>query len=285
VPREDAVKELRRRGIVLDDERRPILFFPGRADVGKGDDYIAQICESLSEEYPDFLVLTTSDSDSPKQHPNITHIGWQESTRLKYLYSAADLTLLLSKLPESFSQVCIESVACGTPVLAFPFGNLSELSKSLSAISTCEPTKESIINSIRQLLTDPERDNALEESRAAIEKNYSIDDIGRTYIQLYLDIAKRRRECLHIPEIYFLSPFAVVRGGKAYLSNNDGIPLKSYDLTEDELTVLACCTSAISIDEIRLTTGLNYDTIRSTLNMLAERKVITGGRHGSNARH
>lgn len=279
VPREEALQELRQCGMSIGEKKGPIIFFPGRADVGKGDDRIGQICLSLSEDYPDFLVITTSDLDSPKQHPNVMHIGWQGSSKLKYLYSVADVTLSLSSLSESFSQVCIESVACGTPVLAFPFGNLTGLSESLPAIAICEPTTESITTGVRRLLTDPKLEDVLRESRDILETNYSINEIGKTYVQLYIDIAKRHRDRLHVPGTYFLSPFAVIHSGKAYLSNNDGTPLKSFDLTENEVTVLAYCTNATSIEEIGLTTGLDRDTIRSTLGELTKRKVIIGRRN------
>lgn len=285
VPRDEALQEIRNWGISIDDSKGPVLFFPGRAGVGKGDDRIGQICESLADEYPDLQVITTSDVDSLQQHDNVMHIGWQESARLKHLYSIANVTLSLSSLPESFCQVCMESVACGTPVLAFPFGNLSGLAESLPAVATCEPTTEAIITGIRQLLANPNMNEALNESRAILESTYNIREIGKTYVQLYMDIARRRREQIRIPELYFLSPFAAVHNGTAYLFNNDGNPLKSYGLNQNEAAILACCDTATSVEEIGSMTGLGDETIRPTLVELTKRKVIIGGRNGRNTRH
>lgn len=277
VPKQEAFEKLRGLGVDIDETKYPILFFPGRADVGKGDDRLAQICEAL-EEYPDRMVITTSDVDSPKQHPNVTHVGWQESQSLKYFYAAADMTLALSKLPESFSQVCIESVACDAPVLTFPFGNLPGLSKSLPAIRLCEPFTEGIIASVKGLLTDKEVRNALDQSQETIDKNYSIKGVSKTYLQLYEDIIRHRSEALQIPSMYFLSPFSSVYSGKAYLSNNENAPLKAYDLSENEEKILVCCAKASSEKELEAMTGLESEIVRSTLSTFINRKIIMGGR-------
>lgn len=279
VPRDQAIQELKKKGIVIDDKRKPILFFPGRASVGKGDDQIGEICHSLSEKYEDFLVVTTNDVDSPKPHANVMHIGWQESDRLRYLYSAADLTLSLSKLPESFSQVCIESIACGTPVLAFPFGNLSRLSQTLPAVRVCEPTTTAITENVHNMLADPAIYQALEQSQATLETTYSIGEISQTYLGLYMDIVRRRKEALHVPESYFISPFASIHGGIAYISDNDNSPLRAHHLTRAEEMILECCGTATSVDEIRLTTGLSSGIVRFNLDALIRKKVIIGGKN------
>ncbi len=280
VPKAKALKKLAEWGVQLDEKDGPILFFPGRADVGKGDDRIGQICESLSEDYSNLTVITTFDVDSRQQHPRVKHIGWQESANLKYLYSVADITLSLSRLPESFSQVCIESVACGTPVLAFPFGNLPGLAEALPAVVTCEPSTDAIIRGIRRLLTDPKMGDVLRESRTILETDYNMKTISEVYMRLYLDIAQNHKDKLVVPETFFISPFATLQNGKVYLSGNNELPPKIYDLSENELAVMACCGNAVSIEEIRLTTGLSHETIRSTLGSLAKRKVIIGGRNG-----
>lgn len=284
VPHTEALQEIRKWGVTIDEAKGPILFFPGRAGVGKGDDRIDQICQSLADEYPDLQVITTSDVDTPKRRDNITHIGWQETAKLKYLYSLANVTLSLSSLPESFSQVCMESVACGTPVLAFPFGNLAGLAESLPAVTTCGPTTEAIISGIRNLLANPNMDDVLAQSRHILETAYNIGEIGKTYVQLYMDIARRRREQIQVPETYFLSPFAAIHSKTVYLSNNDGLPLKSYTLSRNETAILECCKDAISVDEIGLATGLGHETIRSTLTELTKKKVIIGDRNVRNTR-
>jgi|GEM_PF-2489719 len=276
-----AREQLRHWGINIKSNAQPILFFPGRSGVGKGDDRIRKICDSLAEQYSDFLVVTAADEDTEPQHPNVKHIGWQETDKLRYFYSAADLTLSLSRLPESFSQVCIESVACGTAVLAFPFGNQAGLSESLPAVQICQPTTESIISNIHQLLTDPSLADTIQQSQAAIETNYSIGSIGKTYARLYMDIiGRRQQEGLAVPALYFISPFAAVHNNIAYVSGEDNSTLGSHNLTPLEAKVLQHCGTAISSKTIASTLNISDEMITSTLEKLVQNKVIIGGRNG-----
>lgn len=284
VSKEEAKQKINSWGINLGELSGPVLFFPGRADVGKGDDRIARICESLANDYPDFTVVTTSDVKSSRQHPNVVHVGWQASDRLRYFYSISDLTLALSKLPESFSQVCIESVACDTPVITFPFGNLPDLSRSLPAVQLCEPTTEAAIQGVKQLLKDRAMDDKLQMSRYAIESTFSIEATSKIYLQLYADIVKNRREQLCSPSLYFMSPFASIYAGKAHVSNSLDNPIHSYDLAESEELLLACCTQATTPEEMKVKTGLDSGVILRTLRSLVDRKIIMGGHYDRNIR-
>lgn len=282
VPKNEALKGLEQVGISLPYNTGPVLYFPGRADVGKGDDQIQIICESLSRIYPDFLVVTASDADAYRQHPNVLHLGWQDSSILKFIYSIADVTVALSKLPESFSQVCIESIACGTAVLAFPFGNLPELSQALPAINVCEPTTEDILAVLHNILATPGDDTSIIESQTTIKSEYDIEQIGKTYIQLYKDVAKRRNNQLKVPKVYFISPFVTVHRNAAYISDSDNSPIQQYTLTKEESLVLSRCTNAVTIEEIILTTGLNSETIMSNLRLLIANRVLIGANNDRN---
>ncbi|HET9722166.1 MAG TPA: glycosyltransferase family 4 protein [Candidatus Saccharimonadales bacterium] len=284
IPKEEAVSELKRQGLIPGEDVGPILFFPGRAGVGKGDDLIEHICESLAGDHPDLLVLTASDADTPLQHPNVRHIGWQEVDNLKYLYSAADITLSLSRLPESFSQVCLQSIACGTPVLAFPFGNQLSFSEELTVIRVCSPEATEVTKAIRSLLDDSDMTDMIGDSKAILENKYHIDSIIKTYVKLYKDIIKRRREPARRPATFFISPNSVVLDGRVYVADEDSEVIETFDLTREESAILGCCAAATSLGEIVLTSGLNYETVYSNLMSLKTRKIVVGIEDGRETR-
>jgi len=66
---------------------------------------------------------TTDDSLATRQ----MNLGYLRSdTELSQFYSALDLFLMPS-LQESFGQTCLESLACGTPVIAFNSGGIPDM--------------------------------------------------------------------------------------------------------------------------------------------------------------
>jgi glycosyltransferase involved in cell wall biosynthesis len=52
---------------------------------------------------------------------------WVDRREMAQVYRSADLTLCLGDLPEGFGLTAVESVACGTPVLARPVGFLRDV--------------------------------------------------------------------------------------------------------------------------------------------------------------
>jgi len=54
-------------------------------------------------------------------------ISWRSRGEMPATYRDADLTVCFSGLPEGFGLAALESVACGTPVLAWPAGFLADM--------------------------------------------------------------------------------------------------------------------------------------------------------------
>ncbi|MFI0487104.1 glycosyltransferase family 4 protein [Actinomadura sp. 9N215] len=52
---------------------------------------------------------------------------WRSRRDMPAVYRAADLTICFSAAPEGFGLAAAESIACGTPVLAWPSGFLAEM--------------------------------------------------------------------------------------------------------------------------------------------------------------
>jgi glycosyltransferase involved in cell wall biosynthesis len=112
----------------------------------KGGEYIIELSKRLNtDKYLILIVGYDSDSNLP---PNIVPIkATNDQNLLAQYYSIADLTIITSKV-ETYSMVCAESLACGTPVVGFEcgaperialkdysrfveFGNIIELEKTV----------------------------------------------------------------------------------------------------------------------------------------------------------
>jgi D-inositol-3-phosphate glycosyltransferase len=112
----------------------PVVLFAGRLDPFKGPDLLLRAA-ALMKEQAQLLIVggNGSDDEDLQQLRTLTkelHIdqrvyflGARPQQELPFLYSAADVTVVPS-YHESFGLVAVESLACGTPVVATRAGGL-----------------------------------------------------------------------------------------------------------------------------------------------------------------
>lgn len=93
----------------------------------KGGKYIVDLANRLKNENIK-IVLIGNKNKNIKLPENIIDIGRVENQDvLAQYYSMADVTIITSKR-ETFSMVCAESLACGTPVVGFKSGGPEQIS-------------------------------------------------------------------------------------------------------------------------------------------------------------
>jgi len=130
-------KEIARSHLGLDGER--IILFVGRIDPIKGIDKLLMAMTYLEKRQRLRLVVIGGDeycrdeverlkglSQSLQIHDSVTFLGLVKQEKLPYFYSAADLCVFPSYY-ESFGLVAIESLACGTPVVATKVGAIESV--------------------------------------------------------------------------------------------------------------------------------------------------------------
>jgi glycosyltransferase involved in cell wall biosynthesis len=121
--------------------------------------------------------------DSDKQ---IIYIGEVDSTQKKLWYQHARATLFPIQWGEPFGLVLIESMACGTPVLAFNKGSVPELvihGKTGFVVDTIDDMAE-VVRSIHYINPD--------DCRNHIKEIFSIASMAEKYSQLYQSIVDER---------------------------------------------------------------------------------------------
>lgn len=161
-----------------------ILFFPSRPIEEKGGKYLKYLADELNKKVDNYCIIAPfgKDNDLPK---NFINTGWIKTEELKYYYSIANVTLNFSILPESFSQVCIESVACGTPVVAFPSGNIQNLSKLIDTIILVKNETEEILDGVLLAFKVKENKIKINKSKQQIIQEFDTRTIIQEYIKLY----------------------------------------------------------------------------------------------------
>jgi glycosyltransferase involved in cell wall biosynthesis len=125
--------------------------------------------------------------DSDKQ---IIYIGEVDSVQKKLWYKHARATLFPIQWGEPFGLVLIESMACGTPVLAFRKGSVPEIvlhGKTGFVVDSIE----NMTDAVRALhLIDPS------DCRRHVKENFSIASMAGKYSELYQGIVDERTLCL-----------------------------------------------------------------------------------------
>lgn len=161
-----------------------ILFFPNRPIEEKGGGYLKEIAKVLNKETKEYCIVGPLGNNSELPE-NFIDTGWIKSEDLKYYYSIADVTLNFSNLPESFSQICIESAYCGTPVVSFKSGNIPKLSEKVKTIILVDKNISSIIHGIKCAYKMKKDLDQYEMTKEVIEKEFATEKVINEYMKLY----------------------------------------------------------------------------------------------------
>ena len=179
-------------GYRLGTGKRSYLAFLGRIAPPKGTHLAIEIARQagiplkiageIQPVYKEYWETKVKPHVDGKSVEYVGSLGPEEKTEL--LMNAAAM-LFPIQWEEPFGLVLIESMACGTPVLAMPGGSVAELveegvgghvRKSVAELAECA----------RNLRIDPK------EVRAYAEKNFSSERMARDYIQLYSEILEQQ---------------------------------------------------------------------------------------------
>jgi len=153
-------------------DREKIILFVGRIEPVKGLDLLIRAVAKLPADDNYRLIIVGGDERSSALIAKLTKIAFEtgiagkitfqglvEHEQLPLYYNAADVTAVTSYY-ESFGLASLESIACGTPVVAGPVGILPELITSVDKGRLGYLVKgrspESWAATIHQALTRPE---------------------------------------------------------------------------------------------------------------------------------
>jgi glycosyltransferase involved in cell wall biosynthesis len=160
----------------------------------KGGDLLLKVLQNLPESLKaeTVLLLLGDRGEALAQAAGLqTHcLGYIGNDRLKAIaYSAADLFVSPSRA-ESFGLTLLESMACGTPVVAFGVGGVLDLVRPDVTGYLAEPENVAdLCAGIVQLLEDETLRNCMgQQCRALALKEYTIESQVQRYIELYRQV-------------------------------------------------------------------------------------------------
>jgi len=174
-------------------QQAKVVLFSARAvgDRRKGFDWLERSLQDFPADLPVFLLsLGAGDGGSARRIP-YRHVGTILDDRLlSCMYSAADIFVAPS-LEDNLPNTVLESIACGTPVVAFAAGGIPDAVRN-GKTGYVVPVADSVglqKAMVELLANDSMRAEMSENCRKVAVQEYDLKIQARRYMELYKDIA------------------------------------------------------------------------------------------------
>ena len=174
-------------------------FMPSRKDMHKGTSFLIEAIEIFVREYHiereniELVIFGNRDNKNVPDFPVSTiFMGTISSEEeLAWCYNAANVFLAPS-LEDNLPYTVLESLSCGTPVVAFATGGIPDMVQHKYNGYLAEYcSSQDLAAGINWVFTHPERDLLGGNARRFIEDNFSEDIIAKRHIELYNSLIKQ----------------------------------------------------------------------------------------------
>jgi len=176
----------------LPQDKKLILFgaMEATSDPRKGFKELHTALQSIALPNVEVVVFGSTEPPNPPDFGHKAHYLGQlsDDISLVTLYSAADV-MVVPSLQENLSNTIMESLACGTPVVAFDIGGNGDMIDHQENGYLAKPydTKD-LSKGIKWILTNTHYDQLRKKARDKILREFDSKYISRRYIELYKDV-------------------------------------------------------------------------------------------------
>lgn len=132
------------------------------------------------------LICLGKYNKKPRATFNIRCEGFVSNSRLQSLYYSAADFFIMPSFQEAFAQTPMESMACGTPVIAFPCSGAKDLINDKNGVICEDFTVDALVNGISTAMKHNYSGNFIRQN---LLERFSYDIIAKQYIDLYMSLA------------------------------------------------------------------------------------------------
>jgi len=192
-------KEVARAAYNLPQDKHLILFsaFSAAFDKRKGDQFLVQALEKMSQagwgSETELVIIGTSKPEKPPDMGMKVHyMGLlHDEISQVLLYSAADVAVAPSK-QENLSNTVMESLACGTPVVAFDIGGMPDMidHQVNGYLATPFEPNDLACGMMWVLENESRHDTLSQRARQTVVERYALKAVANRYLELYQSILK-----------------------------------------------------------------------------------------------
>ena len=173
----------------IPEQKKLILFgaMSAVSDPRKGFQELTKAFKAISMDNIELVIFGSSKPDNPIDFGFPAHyLGrFNDDISLRVLYSAADV-MVTPSLQENLSNVVMESIACGTPVVAFNIGGNPDMIDHQKNGYLAKPydTKD-LAEGIKWILNYPYPDELRNNARQKVLENFEMTMVAEQYKSLY----------------------------------------------------------------------------------------------------
>lgn len=157
------------------------------SDINKGYSLLLEALNTIEDCEIEFIVFGSSEPKEKVWSGIKTHyLGHlSDDISLASLYSAVDI-MIIPSLQEAFGQTATESMACGTPVVAFAHTGILDIveHKKTGYLAKSYDTQD-LAFGIKWILNESNYDQLANEGRKKIVDLYDSSLLSRKYSELY----------------------------------------------------------------------------------------------------
>jgi glycosyltransferase involved in cell wall biosynthesis len=138
------------------------------------------------------VLIFGSDEKAPLElnHIRTTDLGLLNDQQLRAAYRASDV-MVTPSLSENLSNIIMESLSCGTPVVGFDIGGNSDLIEHKRNGYLAESyNPQDLATGIAWCLDNNTSGELSRNARKKVEENYSMERVGEKYTDLYRKLIK-----------------------------------------------------------------------------------------------
>ncbi len=177
-------------------------FMPSRKDLHKGTTYLVEAIAILTEQHRiqpeqmELVVFGNRDSKSiPEFSITTTFLGTiADDHKLALCYSAAD-AFIAPSLEDNLPNTVMESLACGTPVVAFTTGGIPDMVKHKeNGYLAKYRSSADLAEGINWIYQNPHREELSLNAVQTVEKYFSETTIAQQHIKLYQSLLNNQHD-------------------------------------------------------------------------------------------
>lgn len=173
-------------------------FMPSRKDMHKGTSYLMESLELLKTRLGmhaddiELVVFGNRDTANVPCFPfKTSFLGKINNDEQLALYYAAADAFLIPSLEDNLPYTVMESLSCGTPVIAFTTGGIPDMVKhEHNGYLATYRSAESFADGMQWIINHPDQSKLRQQARQSIMDNFSEEIISKKHIQLYNDLLK-----------------------------------------------------------------------------------------------